>query len=130
MGLLHIWNRIGIIAHRKHNRQHFTPSFSKISKSLTDKIKSFSKICIFSLFYFVSKNILDHHLQLHNKGQWQELKSREGWGGGGRGEGAGGARNYLSYFNVRPFSLLTPATQSQASIIFEQTFSYLEFMIK
>lgn len=97
--------------------------------SLIDKIKSFSKICIFSLFYFVSKNIFDHHLQLHNKGQWQELKSRGGWGGG-RGGGAGGARNYLSYFNVSPFSLLTPATQSQVSIIFEQTFSYLEFMIK
>jgi len=71
-------------------------TFSKISKSLFDKIKSLGKICIFSLFYFVSKNILDHHLQLHNKGQWQELKSR---GGGGVG---GGARNSLSYFNVRP----------------------------
>ena len=58
------------------------------------------------------------------------VKEQRGLGGGGRGGGAGGARNYLSYFNVRPFSLLTPATQSQASIIFEQTFRYLEFMIK
>ena len=62
------------------------------------------------------------------------VKEQKGWGvigrGGGGGLGGGGARNYLSYFNVRPFSLLTPATQSQASIIFEQTFSYLEFMIK
>ena len=102
MGLLHIWNRIGIIAHRKHNRQHFTPSFSKISKSLTDKIKSFSKICIFSLFYFVSKNILDHHLQLHNKGQWQELKSRGGWGGGGEGRGCRWCEKLSLLFQCAP----------------------------
>ena len=113
MELLRICNRTGIIAHRKHNRQHFTPSFSNISKSLFDKIKRLGKICIFSLFYFVSKNILDHHLQLHNKGQrpMTGVKEQKGWGErGGGGLGGGGARNSLSYFNVRPFSLLTPAT--------------------
>ena len=132
MGLLYIWNRIGIIAHRKHNRQNFTPSFSKISKSLIDKIKSFSKICIFSLFYCVSKNILDQHLQSHNKGQWQELNSRGGWGEGGRGgEGVPVVREIISLTSICAlFSLLTPATQSQASIIFDQTSSYVKFMIK
>ena len=49
-----------------------------------------------------------------------------------RGEGGGGVvREIISLISIcAPFSLLTPTTQSQASIIFEQTFSYLEFMIK
>ena len=39
------------------------------------------------------------------------VKEQKGWGErGGGGVGGGGARNSLSYFNVRPFSLLTPGT--------------------
>ena len=58
------------------------------------------------------------------------VKEQRGLGGGGR-EGVPVVREIISLTSMcAPFSLLTPATQSQASIIFEQTFSYSEFVIK